>query len=376
MNFRINRQFLLNSLIAVSRAVSKTVQTPYLSGIKIDVKKTYILLVATNNELSIRAKLDAGENLIIEKEGITILNSNILLNLLRKFEEPWLNIVLFEEKTIKIYNSKSDYNINQYEIDAFPDVRFNYGNDKFVISSTEFKEIIKKCPFAASDKLNAGILNGVNFNINKNTLTITATDSYRLSKKLIINERNNLPEYDLIILAKSLEEVGKIIEEENRNVEIYFSKNNILIKYKNLDIEMKVIEGKYPKTDHLIPSKFANELKFNRIELLSAIERTNLFIENDELKTLKVQLNDKGMVEFSSLNTEIGGGTENQVPLSALNKVPFLIAFSSKYFIDAVKSFDAKEITLKFTGEIKPFIITSEDDKNYVHLILPIRVAW
>jgi len=78
-------------------------------------------------------------------------------------------------------------------------------------------------------------------------------------------------------------------------------------------------------------------------------------------------------IELKSINNEIGGTTEELSPISVSNKCNLQIAFSSKYFLDAVKSFDSNEITIHITGEIKPFIITGDYDVNHVQLILPTR---
>ena len=82
---------------------------------------------------------------------------------------------------------------------------------------------------------------------------------------------------------------------------------------------------------------------------------------------------DEEKIEIRSINNEIGGTTEELSPIEVSNKCNLQIAFSSKYFLDAVKSFDSNEITVHITGEIKPFIMTGDYDINHIQLILPTR---
>ena len=88
---------------------------------------------------------------------------------------------------------------------------------------------------------------------------------------------------------------------------------------------------------------------------------------------IKMSLTEEGVVELASTTNQIGVAKDEISPLDCTDVFPFEIAFSSKYFLDAVKSFDSSEITIHITGEIKPFIMTGDYDINHIQLILPTR---
>lgn len=373
MKFKIKTSYLLNNLIPVSKAVSRNIQMPVLTGIKFDVKKDTVVLSATNNsELSIQAKLQANEDLIIEETGTTVISANLLLNLIKKIEEKWLNFSLFEEKTLKIYNEKGNYSINQFDPEYFPNISFIASDKKLTLSTVVFKDIIKKTTIAASDRLGDGVLTGVNLTVDNKKVIFSATDSYRLSRK-IIDQTDEFEDVSVVIPAKSLEEVGRILEDEKGKVELFFKPSNIIIKYKNIHIKLTVIEGKYPKTDVFIPKKYTNGFIVKRSDLLATIERMNIFIESDSSKMIKIQLNNQKVLEFNSSTTETGGAQEKLEPIEVDNDTPFIVAFSAKYFHEAIKIFDSELISLKYTGEVKPFVFTSDGDENFIHLVLPMR---
>ena len=115
-------------------------------------------------------------------------------------------------------------------------------------------------------------------------------------------------------------------------------------------------------------------IKFNRMELLAAVDRASLFIGTDNLSVVKLNISPNKAIEVSSNTSEIGKVVEEIYPLEVSDQLDFQIAFSSKYLADALKSFESQTITIKFTGEIKPALISGEKEQNLIQLLLPVRV--
>ncbi|MFA5220643.1 MAG: DNA polymerase III subunit beta, partial [Bacilli bacterium] len=240
---------------------------------------------------------------------------------------------------------------------------------------SSLKQIIRKTTFATSLSEARAILTGVSFNVSTNKLEAIATDSYRLAKKFITFEQKN-SNIGVVIPSRSLDELNKILSDDNDSeTEIHFSPTKALFKYKNLLYQTRLIEGTYPNTNSLIPTDFLTSIKFNKAELMAAIDRAALFTNVESSNIIQLQLSADKTVEISSTTNEIGGVIEELTPLECSNAVHFKIAFTAKYFLEAIKSFDSSEITVHFTGEIKPFIITGDFDYNLTQLILPVRVS-
>ena len=115
-------------------------------------------------------------------------------------------------------------------------------------------------------------------------------------------------------------------------------------------------------------------IKFNKNEVLSAVDRASLFTGADNLSLVKLVISPDKPVEISSNSTEMGKVVEEIYPLEVSDQLNFQIAFSTKYLSDAIKSFESQSILIKFTGEIKPAIITGEKEQDLVQLLLPVRV--
>ncbi len=371
MKFKINRNVFLQNLNNVSKGLSSKPQMPILTGIKIDVRETFILLTASNFDISIQARLNDTESFDIEETGSVVLPGKFLIDILRKTTANEILVTLFEETSVKIIADKSNFTLNTMDKEVFPYISFEESVNFINIDAINVKQIIKKTSFATSSSESKMILTGVSLATNGPKIEAIATDSFRLAKKYLITDQDN-PTINVIIPSKNLEELNKILEESEDMVQIHFLKTKILFKYKNILFLSRLIEGSFPNTSSLIPTEYALSVKFNKNDIISAIDRASLFNTTESPSTIKMII-DQDKIEIKSLNNEIGGTTEELSPLSMSNKCHLQIAFSSKYFLDAVKSFDSNEITVHITGEIKPFIITGEYDVNHIQLILPTR---
>lgn len=374
MNFSINRDLLLQNLTAVSKALSTKVQMPVLTGIKFEVTKNQILITASNNEISIQAKISDKRQLKVEDEGTFVAPGKYLIDLVRKTESKDIDFIGYEDNSIKILADKCDFTLKGLDKDNYPLISFDDSQTFITIDSTNLKQIIRKTTFATSLSETRVILTGVSFQTAGKQMKVVSTDSYRLAKKVLVFD-NEYPEINVVIPSKSLEELNKIIEENEEVIEIHFSKTKALFKYKDLLYQTRLIDGTFPNTDSLIPTEFLTSVKFNKNELISSIERVSIFTNIETSNIVKFTLNSDKTCEIASTTNEIGDAKEELNLIECSNVVPFQIAFSSKYFLEALRSFNSTEVEIHFTGEIKPFIITGEYDVKLTQLILPVRVS-
>jgi len=372
MNFTINRDLLLQNLNNVSKAISSKIQMPGLAGVKFNVFNDYILLTASNNEISIQTKINDANYLKVQEEGEFVVQGKYLLEIIRKTNSQDVDFITFEDTAIKILAGKSHFTLNCLDLDSFPSISFADSALNFTLDAINVKQLIRKTTFATSLSESRPILTGVSLSTNDKRLEVVATDSFRLAKKFI-NTENQYPNINIIIPSRSLDELFKILEDLEEPVEIHCTSTKALFKYRNLLFQTRLIDGVYPNVDQLIPSNFITNIKFNKEELIASIERVAIFVTNDLSNIIKMSLKEEGTVELASTTNQIGVAKDEITPLDCSDVFPFEIAFSSKYFLDALRAIDSKEITIHFTGEIKPFTITGEKDYNLVQLILPVR---
>ena len=372
MRFEINKDKLLYQLIIAQKALSNKTPNPALQGIKLDVLESHIVLTTSNSDISIQVLLD-DPSLTVENTGSVLIPGKYFIEIIRKLDGQTVVFSQLEDNLLRIEADHSDITLNLLEIEDYPNLMFKAKEDFIQINVRTLKTMIRQTAFATSNIENRPILTGVNFKIEGNQLTGIATDSYRLSQKTIALE-NTYETMNVIIPGKSLEELLKILENNQAMVEVHFDQSRVLFKYNNVFFLSRLLEGNYPETSKLIPRDFPVQIKFNKEQLLTAIERASLLSSRDGHNAIvKLSMRQDDVVEISSNSPEIGRVLEQVYPVDEVVGSPLKIAFSSKYFIDALKVFNSSEVTVSFTGEIRPFIIQGEYDEDMLQLILPMK---
>lgn len=370
MNFTINRDVLSQNLSYVSKALSNKIQMPGLTGILFNVSKKEIILTASNNEISIQTTIK--KDFTVVEGGNFLVQGKFLIEIIKKLNATDVDFISFDENTIKILAGKSVFTLNCLSIDSFPMISFDNSDVKFTIDTPNLRQIIRKTVFAISNNESRVVLTGVSLKAKDNVIEVTATDSFRLARKKLEFDYN-FPEINIVIPGKSFEELNKILEGNFDIVEIHCSSSKILFKIDNILFQSRLIEGVFPKIDSLIPTKYVNKLQFSKEDLTSIIDRVSIFVNLEQSNIIKLSINTNGTVEFTSISNELGAAREEATPISSDINETMQIAFSSKYLSEALRTFDDDKVEVKFTGEIKPFVITSEKDKNLIQLILPVR---
>lgn len=373
MKFNISKTLLLNVLNEVSHGLSSKTPMPVLTGIKIDAFQNSLTFTTTNREISVQVKVSNNEDFEIEEEGKCVVPGKYFVEIAKKIEENKINFVLFEETTIKITTEKTDFTMVALDKEAFPLINFDTIGTPVVISSNVLKKAIKQTNFASGVSEARVILTGVCFEIKNNTLNVVATDSYRLAKKTITLNQD-YPYLKINIPNKALDELEKILPDNETSAEIYLISNKALIKVGDTSFITRLIEGAYPDTSALFPKEKLTSLSFKKNDLLSTVDRAALFTNMDSSNIIKVIIKSNKAIQIASSNNEIGRVIEEIVPLNVPEINNFQTAFSAKYFIEALKSFEENQVEIQFTGEIKPFVIYGSQDKSLVQLILPVRI--
>lgn len=373
MKFKIKQDILMSTLNIVNRGLSTKTPMPILTGIYIKVETDKIFFITTNREISVQVIVEESESLKIEDTGDCVIPGKYFVEIIKKLENQEISISVFDETTIKIITERSQFTLNALDKLTFPKISFDASVEPIKLDGAVLKKIVAQTSFAASTTESRLVLTGVNFEVKGNKLITTATDSFRLAQKITTLESEYEPT-KIIIPSKSIDELCKIIDEKDSEILMYVISNKVLIRYQNISFATRLIEGKYPETSTLFATSYNLEIKFNKNELLSAIERASLLSSTDALNIVKMLVKTDKKVKILSNSTEIGNVEEDLYPLSITETSQFQVAFSAKHFIEAVKSFDSSEILLHFNGEIKPFTVTGEKDPDLTQLILPVRL--
>lgn len=368
MKFTIEKSVILDALNNVSKAISSRNIIPILNGIKFELKKEGLYLTASDSELNIKQLIDIKDIKKVDKEGIIIIQSKYLLDIIRKMPSDTIDFEVVDGLKVKIFTENSQYNLNCMEASEYPTIKIEESKDPIIINSNKLKNIIHQTIFAISTQELRPLLTGLNLKIMGDTLECVATDSYRLAKKT--EKIENKSEVNIIIPGKNVMELEKTLPNDE-NVEVHIFNNKVLFKFLNIYFQTNLLAGNYPNTNNLIPTEFKYIVKINLNEFFSSIDRAALLTQGKDKNIVKMIVNDNKMI-INSFASEIGK-VEETLNIESNNKEKLEISFSSKYMIEALKTFKDENILLLLNSDIKPIIIKSVEDESLIQLILPIK---
>src|SRR5690554_1813285 len=229
MKFKVLTSNFTNAISDVSRALSTKTPMPILKNIKIDVTKEGIQLTASNSNITIKMVLPSmdGKNQIMEvfEEGSAAIPGRLLLEVLRKVNEDYVEISLFENKFIKVEFGNSDFTLNCHDVREYPNINMITSDNPIRLQAKVLNEVIGQTIISISTNESRPILTGLNMIIKNGKLICVATDSYRLSQKVIDTNIDPSVELDIIVPGKSLQELERIIANVDGNIDIHLSSN-------------------------------------------------------------------------------------------------------------------------------------------------------
>lgn len=370
MKVVIKQNILMEHLNYVIRGVSNKNLIPVLNCIKFDVNKEGICLSSTDNEIAIKSFISKEEIDNIEEPGSFVVNGRLIYEYIKKLPGQLITIEELVDSKINIFTKVSSTNLNCNRVEEFPTIEIEESKDPIILDKKLFKTIINQTLFATSSEESRPELTGLNVKITGNKLECIATDSYRLAKKEVLLETEVKENINIIIPTKNLNELLKMLNDED-TLELNIFNNKIIFRFDSIIMLSRIINGTYPDVNKLIPDKFELVASLNLNEFYEAIDRASLLTNENEKNTIKFELKNN-TVTISSNLPEKGNVEEKLVCTKNVDK-EIRIAFSSKYMLDAIKSFNCDQINLMFNGDNKPIIIKNTEEDNLTQLILPIR---
>ncbi len=378
MNFTIDREVLLENLNVISRGLPAKSPMPILTGIKLDVTTTDLYMTSSNTDISVETFV-TDSSLAIEKPGKTVVPGRFFIDIIRKINSKKVSLCLVDDKVLVIKADRGEYKLHIMDPLDYPNIDFVSLENPLVLPAERVKTLIKQTSFATATSEKKPILTGVHLKLDGTKLTAVATDSFRLSQTIMDVEEYK--PFKITVPNKSLDELSKAIDNYNENVTLYFSVNKLLVKFKNVLFQTRLLDGNYPDTSRLIPASYPIILKFNKDELLEAVERVSLLSPRDKMSSseiaysiIKLTVSKDHSVVISTTNSAIGDAHEELLPTDTQISGPLTIGFSSRYLVEALRSFESTEVALNCSEGIRPFIITGEKDVNLTQLILPVRM--
>lgn len=373
MKFSMNRNQFLQALQTVQRAITSKTTIPILTGVKIALSEESLVLTGSNADISIETTIrsaDEKAHLEIESVGGIVLPARFFSEIIKKLPDPEFSFEKMSNQQVLIVSGAAEFIVNGQDADNYPRLPVVDSSNQFKISAKVLSTLINETVFAVSVHESRPILTGVHFILREEQLKVVATDSHRLSQRVI--PLTDGKDFNLVIPGKSLLELSRSIAEDEEDVTVAVMENQVLFKTKDTDFYSRLLEGNYPDTDRLIPSEFNTEIVFNSQAFLNAIDRASLLSHEGRNNMVKLLITD-AVVKLTGNSPEIGR-VEEVLEYEKVSGEPLEIAFNPDYMKEALRAFGDVDILIQFISPIRPFILKpANEEASFIQLITPIR---
>lgn len=369
---------LKKGLYIVSHVAGKNVNLPILNNILIEAKDGNIKLITTNLELGVLSNIRGK----VEKEGSFTVDSKTILDYVTLHPNKKINL---EKKENSLFVDSDNYKTKILGMPAeeFPLIPIIERKNFYSAKIDDLKQVLSQVVFAVSTSETRMELSGVLFDFKPESLTLAATDSYRLAEKKIKIKSNNNSQENLnkkiIVPARTVQELIRILSvkqedddfEDGGEIKIYLSENQILFIIGATEVISRLIEGQYPDYQQIIPTNNKTEVLMNKNELIRAVKASSIFSKTG-INDINLDFPTKqNKVVISSVSGQTG---ENITELEANTKGEDNgVVINYRYLLDGLNNIDSENIKIEIIDSNTPCVLRPEKDDNYLYIIMPIK---
>lgn len=378
MGMRVSclQENLARGLNIVSRAVGTRTTLPVLSNVLLQTDNGRLRLVATNLEMSITAWIGAS----VEEDGAITVPARTLNDLVNTLSPERVDLeVAVRTNALHLVCGATTANIKGIDAYEFPPIP-EPTEDDFVLAipAAEFKEAIAMVAFAAARDDSRPILTGVSVSLNEGVLTLAAADGFRLSVKQIALESSDHPPFTLVVPARTLLEVARVITDDDEFVQLVLPPDHAqaLFFVENAQVVSQLIDGTFPDFQQIIPRDVETRTVLYTADVLRAARRADIFAReaNNTVRfSIEPQDGMAGVVRVRAQASETG---ENEVLLDAsIEGEGVEVAFNVRYLIDVLNVIPHDQIVLKTIRADKPGVIQPLNDDSFTHVVMPMHIG-
>lgn len=367
MKLSVVQENLHKALSNVSRVVGSRTSLPVLANVLLSTESSRLVVSATNLEIAISCSIGCK----VEKEGSTSVPARLLSELIAGLPSDKLQLVTTGDNlSIKTTNFESQ--LNGITASEFPTTPKVTPEAVITIAAELLVDKLSKVVVAASADESRPVLAGVYFSVESDTLTLAATDSYRLAETKLTGIKAD-KDVSVIVPAKTINELNRIIGDSSDEVTISIGKTEIQFEISDISMVSRLIEGKFPNYAQIIPSKSTTSMVMEKSELMSVVKVTSLFAR-ESAHTIKLDFTPAGL-KLSARASEVG--ENSSLVESKLTGTEADISINARYLLDVLGVISTPQVEIAVNDKLDPCLIKpvakKADGESYIHIIMPLR---
>ena len=366
MKFSVDRQKLLEKLTLVQGIAERRTTMPILSTVLITCTKHAIKITATDLETTLTTWIDAN----IERESSVAVPVHKLFEILRELSDGHIKIEKVKNNWIELTTKSGNYKIAGLPGEDFPVVPETTTNNLFAMESSLLDNLISKTIYCVSSDDMRRNLSGIYFEKSgQNSLRLVATDGHRLSLVEDFLSGNISLSSGILVSRKAVSELRKILK-QGESVQVGCEGNFFVTVGEDVNLFSRLIDADFPDYRQVIPKSTEFQMELDKNMFLSALKRVCVF-SSEKTKSVKITFG-KNLITLTSVSPEVGEAREAfEVDYIGETRE---IGFNGKYLMDSLEVVDQDDVSFGFSDELSPTLLKPKDKKNYVCVVMPMRI--
>src|SRR3989338_464186 len=351
----------------VNKAISLNNTLPVLNNILIKAEGKKLYFFSTNLEIAISCSINAD----VRSEGTITVPAKLITNYVALLSDEKVELSITEGVSLSVNSSSSSTKIKCISSDEFPLIPKMEKGQEFSCGVNDLHDAITRVVFAASLNTSRPVLSGVLFYSSAGNMKLVATDSYRLAEKTVKTLKKVEEEISCIVPSRTLMELAKILTKaEGKEVHVSASKNQILFSIDGIELISRLIEGKFPDYEKIIPGEGKTKLEISIEDFSLVLKRVSLFAwENNN--SVKLSATNDGKLTVSSDETKVG--EEKAEVLIKIDGENNKIALNAQYLLDVLACIGDDKVLFLINDKSSPAVIKPVKDDGYVYVIMPLK---
>lgn len=366
MRFTVSSTALSSKLNALAKVINSKNSLPILADFLFDIQDNVLYLTASDSENVINTQMELTES---DANGRFAINNHDLLEAIKGFsEQPITFDVNLQDNIAKISYQNGLFSLPVENADEYPQSQpITEGINTIVMPSNVLADNINRSLFATAQDELRPVMNGIYFDLTPEHLAVVASDGHKLVRNKVFTVQSEQPA-SFILPKKPAGLLKNLLQKDGGDVEIKFNERNAEINYGDGRLSCRLIEGRYPNYNSVIPQNNTNTLTVDRLALLAALRRVQPFA-NDSSNLIRFH------VEGSTLQLDAEdfdfSKTATERMICDYNGQPMSIGFKGSAFIEILTNFDCEEVIIQLADPSRAgLVIPSEQPEGQYVLML------
>ncbi len=352
MKFIITKSIFENIISSMQPFLEKKDASSITSHIYLEVNDSKLTLKATDYEIGLECTIESISEAIYGKATV---NGSNLLGIIKRLKDTDI-IIETTDNNLIIKQNKSTFKLPMYDADEYPNLLLNDNLKHLDISTINLINSIRKITPAIDNNNPKFELNGALIDIKSSKINFVSTDTRRLAISFLQNISNS--EAQFIIPKKAIVEIQKLFLDE---ANISYDENNLIVSNKNMKFFTKLINGKFPDYERIIPANLKYNLSIPKNVLVESIKLVTSLFSN-----IKITFKPNSII-FESLDEDTESKTQIDIELNIDSD--FYLAVNAKYLLDFLSQTNNENVTIGFNESNLPFYL---EDEKFFTIVMPI----